>query len=79
MSATIEATCACGEKLLVAREAAELLRLPVKSLYDMCNRNEVPCIRIGRRVRFDLHELRAWLLASRGDVRAPLNENSVAK
>jgi excisionase family DNA binding protein len=42
--------------LLTAREAAELLRVSVRTLYAL----DAPRVRLGRRVVFDRDELLAW-------------------
>lgn len=52
--------------LLTVLEAAELLRLHVKTIYAMIDRGDLPAIRIGRAVRFDRDELLSYLRGARG-------------
>lgn len=47
--------------LLTAAEAAEFLRLRESTLRDYSRRGIVPCVRIGRHVRFIEADLLAWL------------------
>ena len=48
-------------RLLRAREAAEMLAISERKLWDLTNRNEIPVIRIGRSVRYDSHDLSHWI------------------
>ncbi len=43
--------------LLTAPEAAEYLRIPLGSLYVRIHKKEIPCIRLGRLLRFRRVEL----------------------
>lgn len=48
--------------LLSAKEASELLSIPLASLYDLTRGNSLPgVIRIGHRIRYDLDALNDWL------------------
>ena len=48
-------------QLLRAREAASLLAISERKLWELYNAKEIPCIRIGRMVRFSLTDLEHWI------------------
>lgn len=52
------------ERLLDAVEAAEHLRIHPKTLLKMARMGHVPCIRIGRYIRFRLSALDVWVCGS---------------
>ena len=47
--------------LLRAREAAAAIALSPRKLWELTNRGEIPCVRIGRAVRYDRRDLLAWI------------------
>jgi excisionase family DNA binding protein len=50
------------EKLLLRpEEAAQMLGLGRAQVYGMCQRGELPCVRLGRSVRIPADRLRSWL------------------
>jgi excisionase family DNA binding protein len=49
--------------LWTSREAARALALSERTLFSLVKRGEVPCVRIGRAVRFDPRDLRTWIAA----------------
>jgi excisionase family DNA binding protein len=49
------------ERLLSSREAAKYLGISPRTLWSLTACNELPCVRIGRSVRYDLHDLSAWI------------------
>jgi excisionase family DNA binding protein len=57
-------------RLLVAEEAAALLRLRPSTLRDYTRRGIVPALRIGRHWRYDEAELREWLKSLKRGVEA---------
>lgn len=58
-------------RLLTAEEVAELLRLPVSTIYDLARTGRLPHLRIGRALRFSQSDLEAHLAEScRGQVAA---------
>ena len=60
-------------QLLTLEEVAELLRLPIKSLYRQRSLGEAPGalgIRVGRHVRFEPAALEAWISEQREAQRA---------
>ena len=50
-------------RLVNIEEAAKFLDVPESWLYDRTRRNAVPCVRLGKYVRFNLQELLAWAKA----------------
>ncbi len=50
-------------RLLLAQEAAALLRVPPNRVYELAKRGVIPCVRIGRLVRFPEDQLRDWIAA----------------
>jgi excisionase family DNA binding protein len=45
-------------RLVPVDEIAELLSLPIATIYDLARRNELPSVRIARKIlRFDLDEI----------------------
>jgi excisionase family DNA binding protein len=49
-------------ELLTADEAAQLIRLPRSSVYELARNRRIPCVRIGRRILFVRGELVKWLV-----------------
>lgn len=49
-------------ELLTAREAAELIRLPRSSVYELVRNGRIPFVRIGRRILFIRGALIQWLI-----------------
>ena len=49
------------DRLLTADEVAELLRLPVSTIYDLARTRRLPHLRIGRALRFSRRDLEAHL------------------
>jgi excisionase family DNA binding protein len=58
-------------KLLLAQEAAKLLRMSENRVYDLAARGILPCIRVGRQIRFPEDKLAAWLEAGGSPLKAP--------
>jgi len=42
-------------------EAAEALAISPRKLWDLTNRNMIRCVRIGRSVRYDPQDIRAYI------------------
>ena len=57
---------ALNEPLLGPAEAAGLLSVRVSWIYDAARRGHVPCVRIGRHVRFLRSDLERWVADQRG-------------
>ncbi len=47
--------------LLTVKEAAEYLRLAASTIYKMVSRRDIPFMKIGTRVIFDLDTLTEWV------------------
>lgn len=58
------ATQLAERDVLTADEAAELLRLDRKTVYDYGDRGVIPCQRVGKRMLFSRAALHAWLGAN---------------
>jgi len=43
--------------LLTPKEVAELLKVPVGTIYYWSNRNEIPYMKVGRHLRFDKRKI----------------------
>ena len=57
---------ALSARLIDSREAAAILGLSRRTLWTLYNRGEIPVVRIGRAVRFDPADLRAWVETKKG-------------
>src|SRR6516225_2890570 len=57
-------------KLLLAGEAAKLLRMSENRVYDLAARGILPAIRVGRQIRFPEDKLVAWLEAGGSPLKA---------
>lgn len=51
-----------SRRLLRAAEAADVLAISKRKLWELTNRREIPALRIGRAVRYDPQDLEAWIL-----------------
>lgn len=47
--------------LLKPADAARALSLSPRKLWSLTAGGEIPCVRIGKAVRYDLADLRAWI------------------
>ena len=47
--------------LITREEAARLLTISERKLWELTNARKVPCIRFGRAVRYDAGDLREWV------------------
>ena len=56
-----EAVVPLDDRLLNAEDVAELLRLPVSTIYDLARTGRLPSLRIGRALRFSQHDLETHL------------------
>ena len=65
-------------QVLTADEVAELLRLPVSTIYDLARTGRLPHLKIGRALRFSRSDLEAHL-AERCRARAPRSGLSHAR
>lgn len=56
--------------LLTAKQAAEYLALSESSHYRATRAGDLPCVNLGRLVRYNLAEIRAWIQSRRTAVLA---------
>jgi len=49
------------EPLLDSKQAAHLLGIGVRKMWSLQIGGDIPCLRIGRAVRFDPADLRRWI------------------
>jgi excisionase family DNA binding protein len=54
--------------LLTAQEAAAFLRIPIASLYGRVAKRQIPCIKLGRLLRFKRTELNQLLAANTSQI-----------
>ncbi len=47
--------------LLTAREVAQALRVSVRTVQIMTGRGELPCVHLGRLVRYDIADIKRWI------------------
>lgn len=52
--------------LLKAPEAAEVLSISERTLWALTASGEIPCVRIGRSVRYSVDDLREWIDRQKG-------------
>ena len=52
------------DDVMTAGEVADLLRMPLSTVYGLARRGRIPAHRLGRRWRFVRREIEEWLLAS---------------
>jgi excisionase family DNA binding protein len=52
-------------KLYKAREAAQILSISERCLWGLTSQGKIPCVRIGRSVRYDPSDLRTWIEAQK--------------
>lgn len=50
-----------GRRLLKIRDAAQYLALEVTTLYKKSRLREIPCVKVGRSLRFDVRELDRYI------------------
>jgi excisionase family DNA binding protein len=50
-----------GRRLLNVREAAQYLGLDVNTIYRKARLREVPCVKVGRALRFDVKALEQFI------------------
>ncbi len=50
-----------GRRLLNVREAAQFLGLEVNTVYRKARLREVPCVKVGRALRFDVRALERFV------------------
>jgi excisionase family DNA binding protein len=53
-------------RLLTPREAARVLAVSERTLWGLTRSGQIPCVRIGRSVRYDPADLRRWIESRKG-------------
>ena len=51
--------------LVRPEEAAQALAISPRKLWELTKRREIPAVRFGRMVRYDIEDLRKWILAQK--------------
>ena len=51
------------DRFLTVREAGDILRLSIFSVYEMVRDGRLPAVRVGRAIRFRPETLEAWFAA----------------
>ena len=57
--------------LWTSRESAAALSVSERTLWKLTNEGDIPCVRIGRSVRYDPADIRAWIDAHKGIAHRP--------
>lgn len=57
---------ACVEELVTVKTLAATLSLPVSCLYEYAKAKRIPCVRVGKHVRFNLQQILAALRTTGG-------------
>lgn len=52
-------------KLLTIEQLSELISVKKKTIYDWTHRGAIPCVKVGRLLRFDPGEIERWLKGNR--------------
>jgi predicted DNA-binding transcriptional regulator AlpA len=55
------------EPLLDAKRSAEVLGISSRMLWSLTNAGAIPCVRLGRAVRYDPADLRKFIAASKSE------------
>jgi len=51
-----------GQRVLIADEVAEILRVDRQRVYELARQHKIPVIRVGeRQYRFDAEAIRLWI------------------
>jgi excisionase family DNA binding protein len=51
-------------RLLTAKQTAELLQVALPRVYELARAGLIPCVRMGRQIRFNEDALREWAARS---------------
>jgi len=60
-ASTFASSVSLAEPLLTAAEAAELLSVRPSWIYEAARSGQLPCLKVGRHIRFTRPLLEAWL------------------
>jgi len=53
------------DRLISLKDLADVTGMSMRWLHERTRRNEIPCYRLGRALRFDPVEVRRWLVQHR--------------
>jgi excisionase family DNA binding protein len=68
--ATVAGAAPADTLLVTGPQAARLLAVSQRTLWGLTDRGEVPCVRIGRAVRYAVADLNAYVERLRAEARA---------
>jgi excisionase family DNA binding protein len=51
--------------LWTSRQTAKVLAISERKLWELTNKGAIPCVRIGRAVRYDPADIRTWIDAQK--------------
>jgi excisionase family DNA binding protein len=52
--------------LMTVRDVAKLLQMHEKTIYEWVEKGQLPCIRLGKRLRFAASDITRWVASHRG-------------
>ncbi len=64
--------------LMTAQQAADALTISPRLLWTLTHNRQIPCIRIGRAVRYDPADLRAWISSRKEESLMAISESTVS-
>ncbi len=68
-----------GKALLItARQAAQLLSISERTLWEITKRGEIRRVKVGRLVRYDPSDLKAWIDRAKVQAESPSDEQEDA-
>ena len=56
------------ERLMTVEEVCQLLRIKKSTLYQWVHQKQIPCLKVGRLVRFRAEDIEKWLEKKRQDM-----------
>ena len=59
-----------GRRYVPTREAADYLGITVNHLHKLTSNRDIPFIRLGRQLRFDIQDLDTWMRGRRVEAEA---------
>ncbi|MBO7430258.1 MAG: helix-turn-helix domain-containing protein [Spirochaetia bacterium] len=55
-------------KLLSVGEVAAALQVKISTVYQYVNAGKLPCVKVGRRIRFKEEDIEAWIKSNSREV-----------
>jgi excisionase family DNA binding protein len=59
--------------MMNVEEVSGWLRIPPSTLYGLCRKGEIPCIKIGKHWRFERKHIQSWLEKKSKENHQPMN------